>query len=337
MFLQLTRKVLGRIIRVYQRSLKMGLCRISYPFVFWRYRYPESYRQYITTPAAIAATVDSRKNGISGYCRIYNEEPILRQSIELCLPCYDEMILVYDSSTGDDSPRICRELQGKYPDKIKMFFYEPEVYKPRSKNYLTLPPTHPNSFINYYNFALSKTTRKVVGKVDADMFVIRKQFDKVIDMVRNTSVLNKLPVTYCAINLSRHPDTGEYMVHSKHPLVAWRDHCLHLMKRSPRYYIRRYEYEQPDNRFIPHKSGFEETWVTHFHLQRLVPNRMHNYRNLTPQAYEEWKQQKSADRLNNLIPWDQFIEEHRRDFLQKFNTDLPELPHPNDFFRPLFD
>ena len=78
-----------------------------------------------------------------------------------------------------------KNYEKKYPKKIKAYAYKPVVHPQGSKEFLDLPVDSPNSLVNYYNFALAKTTRKIVLKVDGDMKYIGKKLEKTIPRLKN--------------------------------------------------------------------------------------------------------------------------------------------------------
>ncbi len=103
--------------------------------------------------------INRKINGISGFYRVKNEELLLSASIESHLPYLDEIIIVYNDSV-DKTAEIAHAYARKYPTKIKVFEYVPRVSPAFSKEHIYTHPKSPYSLVNYYNFALSKTTKK---------------------------------------------------------------------------------------------------------------------------------------------------------------------------------
>jgi glycosyltransferase involved in cell wall biosynthesis len=108
-----------------------------------------------------------RENGISAFMRIKNGEDYLRVSILSIINQVDEIICVFNSSI-DKTEDILVELEKKYPKIIKVYKYIPDVYPPNSQKYIETDETSVHSLSYYYNFALSKTTKKYCIKVDDD-------------------------------------------------------------------------------------------------------------------------------------------------------------------------
>lgn len=108
-----------------------------------------------------------RTEGISAFMRIKNGEEFLESSIKSILLQVDEIICVYNDCS-DNTELILHRLREEHPDIIKIYKYVPKVFPPNSEMYISLPETHPQSLVHYYNFALSKTTKTIVFKMDDD-------------------------------------------------------------------------------------------------------------------------------------------------------------------------
>lgn len=109
------------------------------------------------------------KDGLSAFMRVRNEGDLLQTNIDSIIDCLDELIIVYNMCT-DSTESVALEYQKKYPQKIKVYHYEPEVYPSRTLEHALTHPLSPHSNVNYYNFALAKTNYKYVLKHDADHF-----------------------------------------------------------------------------------------------------------------------------------------------------------------------
>jgi len=70
-------------------------------------------------------------------------------------------------------------MQKKYPKKIKIFQYKPEVYKLGSEKYKSVSENSVHSMAYYYNRVLSKTTYSHCMKLDDDHIIISSKFDKI--------------------------------------------------------------------------------------------------------------------------------------------------------------
>lgn len=108
-----------------------------------------------------------RTDGISAMMRIRNGEDFLKISILSIIDQVDEIICVFNNSS-DKTEEILLSLEKQYPEKIKIYKYIPVVYPPNSQGHINTPEQSVQSLAYYYNFALSKTSKKYVFKFDDD-------------------------------------------------------------------------------------------------------------------------------------------------------------------------
>lgn len=127
--------------------------------------------------------VASRLPGISGFMRLKDEELYLDAAIKSHIEHVDELILVFNNCT-DSTPEICRKWQNDYPEKVKVFEYTPYVFPLGTVESRTLPPNDPSTLASFYNYALSKTTRKIAIKIDGDHIAIPGVFSKAAQQAR---------------------------------------------------------------------------------------------------------------------------------------------------------
>ena len=116
-----------------------------------------------------------RQDGISAFMRIKNGEDYLKASILSIINQIDELICVFNGCT-DNTEKILLELEKKYLTKIKVYKYIPEVYPVNSEKYLNTAEESVHSLAYYYNFALSKTTKKYCIKFDDDQIYFPNKF-----------------------------------------------------------------------------------------------------------------------------------------------------------------
>ncbi|TLS80845.1 hypothetical protein FD722_17520 [Photobacterium damselae subsp. damselae] len=122
-----------------------------------------------------------RKDGLSGFIRAKNEGEYIYQVISSWLQLVDELIIVFNDCSDNTEDEIKRAIKDFSTDKIKAYKYMPKVYPQGSKEHIELPPDNIHSLVNYYNYALSKTTKKHVVKVDGDIIydpVVRSNINK---------------------------------------------------------------------------------------------------------------------------------------------------------------
>ena len=129
-----------------------------------------------------------RPIGISGLLRAKNGADFISDCIDSCINALDELIIVYQESF-DDTEKIIIEKQKQYPDKIRVYFYEPKVYSHNlsEEEYdyaLNLPKNSIHLLSNYYNFALSKAKYKYAIKIDDDQIYFSDKFKEILDLYK---------------------------------------------------------------------------------------------------------------------------------------------------------
>lgn len=118
------------------------------------------------------------KDGVTFLIRARNEEKNVEECLKTILDAADEIIFVDHLSTDETYNKVF-ELSKKN-DKIKLFKYDREVPKV-GLNYQQNIKSTGNSIANYYNFCLSKVTKKTVIKWDADFIAEQKNLLEMID------------------------------------------------------------------------------------------------------------------------------------------------------------
>jgi len=126
------------------------------------------FSEFLFTPAMLAAP---RVPGISALLRVRNGERFVRLAVESHLPFYDEIIACYNDCT-DGTEAILLDLQRRHPGKIKVHHYRPKVHRMATPQHRQTPADSVHSLANYYNYALTKTTRSIAVKLDDDHLAI---------------------------------------------------------------------------------------------------------------------------------------------------------------------
>lgn len=116
-----------------------------------------------------------KKRWLSAFGRLRNWGEFLEITIESHVDLCDEIILV-DNNSDDNTREICQKMQAKYPEKIKIYQYTPEVYKLWSQEYEKVSEKSVHCMSYYYNRALSKTSYSHCIKIDDDHIVIPDRF-----------------------------------------------------------------------------------------------------------------------------------------------------------------
>jgi len=216
--------------------------------------------EFCVSPEAIATSI--RKDGISAILRVRNGDEFLRFAIESHLPYFDEIVAVHNQC-NDNSVKILESFATRYPDQVKVFEYLPRVYPPGSHGHRRVGPESVHSLANYYNFALSKTTRKIVTKLDDDHVAIEKNLARVTNLIRRKGIRNRL-LCYSGVNLMRCSDSKRIGVYSNRPFVGNGDHWF-LPVSSETYFTK-------DDRFETLRFGslkVEYVGIMYFHLKFL--------------------------------------------------------------------
>lgn len=307
-----------------QNKVKLAGYECLYPFYKNKFS-PSPHQCYSLTAKQIYG--DHRAPGVSGYSRLYNEEDFLCASVESHLPFFDELILIHDNTVTDKTPEIAQALAKKYPDKVKYFIYEPEAFKLRTKAYKILPANHPNSFVNYSNFALSKTTKQIVSKVDGDHIAIQSEFEKVINNIKNMAFMQDIFYIVCGINLWQYKNK---IYVDPSTISGLGDNGFHIMTVENRYYTKDISTEG-----INFKSKkMQNAGILYFHLKNMRSGiAKHSYRGLSDEIHQKKFHQRKLKIQQYLVDWPKFIIEYRDIFLQKTNTDIAQLPDPNIYLK----
>ena len=197
----------------------------------------------------------ARKPGISGFMRLRNEEQFVEMAIESAVDCLDELVIVHNGCT-DRTPEIIEACRQRHPHKVRVFEYKPTVYLPGSVEHRTHPMDSPNSLVNYYNFALAKTTHKIALKIDGDDLYLPELFRKTTDKVRAGEL--SLPIGIFGINLW--DADGEIMVNAEFPLKGGLDKGFFEV--SPRTFFVHYRHYELFTYAFEQSAG-----VVYYHLK----------------------------------------------------------------------
>ena len=117
--------------------------------------------------------------GISLIIRAKNEEKNIRLCIESVINYVDEIIFV-DNGSQDQTYQIAMALSSKY-SKMKVYQYNICVNKVGAEHLQALKNKDKNTLATFYNWCLSKATKKIVFKWDADFICIQQNFQKIIN------------------------------------------------------------------------------------------------------------------------------------------------------------
>lgn len=114
-----------------------------------------------------------RPLGLSGHLRVKDEAMSVAECIDSCIDALDELIITYNKSS-DNTEEILKEYEKKYPDKIKLYFYEPNIIKYNKDEYKT-KYSELHYFYYYSNFGYLKIKYKYYMKIDADQIYFKEK------------------------------------------------------------------------------------------------------------------------------------------------------------------
>ena len=119
------------------------------------------------------------EDGISLIIRAKNEECNIDQCINSVIDLVDEIIFVDNNST-DSTYNFVKKYSEKY-DKIKLYQYKINVNRVGIQHQEAIKNNNRNTLGTFYNWCLSKSTKKNVFKWDADFICIRNNFNQLVD------------------------------------------------------------------------------------------------------------------------------------------------------------
>jgi len=232
-----------------------------------------------------------RLPGISAIMRIKNGAEFLREVIESHLPFFDEIVACYNDCQ-DNTAAILADMASQYPDKVRVFHYEPKVYPALSAELAKRaaqgePCIH--TLANYYNYALAQARFSVATKLDDDHLPISENFAAAITKIKRDMQLGQQKVySYSGINLCG--TRTEPLIYLNEPLVGTGD-ILFFPICPQVHFIQNADYEQLNYRFIRRK---EYLGILYFHLKHLKAG--YGFANL-PDGPRQQYQQKFSQTL----------------------------------------
>jgi glycosyltransferase involved in cell wall biosynthesis len=156
--------------------------------------------------------VADRKPGLSAFVRTKNGADFIAPTIRSHAPYVDEIVAVFNQCT-DATEEILAGLQDELgPDKLKLFHYLPRVHPPGSSEHAAEPGASPHSVVNYSNFALAQTTRRIVVKLDDDHIAFDRLLAPMVADLRREGLAPGRMNCFSGLNLARDED-GSVGVH----------------------------------------------------------------------------------------------------------------------------
>ena len=160
----------------------------------------EQVADYSFSPTDLA--VAGRRPGISAFMRIRNGAFSLEAAIRSHIHHFDEIVAVYNRCT-DETPEILARLAEEFRGRLRVWHYLPQVHPPGSSGHRSTPADHPQSLVNYYNFALSRTRFTHVTKLDDDHVAMGDATARLVADVRAGRAAQGEMACFSGVNLAR--------------------------------------------------------------------------------------------------------------------------------------
>lgn len=153
--------------------------------------------EYLVLEDDLKILDNERPLGISGHLRVKDEAMSLAEYIDSCIDFLDELIITYNTSS-DNTEEILKNYEKKYPEKIKLFHYKPNIIRYNKDEYNT-KYSQIHYLDNYYNYGLIKIKYKYYVKIDADQIYFTDKLLKLrellildINQIKLSNNINKL-------------------------------------------------------------------------------------------------------------------------------------------------
>ena len=220
-----------------------------------------------------------RPFGISGMLRVRGHEPFLDWAVRSHFPYLDEIVAVYQECPPEEE-HILRSWATRYPQRFRLFHYEPTVlFHPRisktdlrhidTTSHADTPPDSVHSIVNYCNWTLSKTRYRIVTKVDADHIAMSAEYRRITDYIRRHRLL-RTAFFFSGLNIA--PLSAEKLGFCRlKPYGGSGDHWfLPLSQKTIFEHDPRYE------RLHTEELGYKRRWVgfLYYHLKYMKPEFM---------------------------------------------------------------
>jgi len=217
---------------------------------------------YRFTPADLK--VGERRPGISAFMRIRDGAYSLEAAIRSHIGHYDEIVAVYNRST-DATADILDRLAKEFCPKLNVLHYLPSVFPPGSDGHKSTPPDHPQSLVNYYNFALSRTRFSHATKLDDDHVAMGEPTARFVAEIRAGRAGQGELACFSGLNLARDA-AGKLGILAREPFAGSGDHWIFPVCPDT-YFVHDRRFERLQHPGLPRRfRGF-----AYWHLKHLKP------------------------------------------------------------------
>jgi len=145
--------------------------------------------------------ISARKPGISAFLRTRNGADFLAATIRSHLPHFDEIVAVHNQCT-DATPDILDDLAREFGARVRVFHYSDRVQPLGSEGHAKTPGDHPESMVNYSNFALAQTRYQIAVKLDDDHLAIPAEVARITAGLRAQGGQGRLHC-FSGLNIAR--------------------------------------------------------------------------------------------------------------------------------------
>ena len=174
----------------------------------------------------------NRGDGVSAMLRVRDGADFLQAGLESCLDIFDEVVAVHHQCS-DATPQILHDLAKRHPDRLKVYEYPHEVAPPHTARHVEEGAASLHTIAALCNYALSKTTRRVAIKHDADHIYIRPNLARAVAAARRRC---DRFIIAAGVNLARSPD-GAFGVSLHDPFCgAHGDHGFFPVSKDTYFY-----------------------------------------------------------------------------------------------------
>lgn len=184
--------------------------------------------------------VAARIPGIGAFLRTRNGADFVEATIRSHVEFYDEIVAVYNQCT-DDTPRILERLAAEFAPRIRLYHYTDRVQPLGSRAHAETPGDHPESMVNYSNFALAQTRHKIAVKLDDDHLAIPARVAEICENLRAGRMDRGVYHCFSGLNLALARD-GRLGIPAYEPLSGNGDiGYFEVNEKSRFYHDRRFE------------------------------------------------------------------------------------------------
>jgi len=170
-------------------------------------------RKYVSNINEVLIDLEQQKpkieKGLSLIIRAKNEELNIKQCIESVVDLVDEIIFVDNGST-DKTFELMTDYEKKY-NNIYLYKYDIRVSRVGIEHENALKNNEKNTLGTFYNWCLSKASKNIVFKWDADFICIRNNFTELVSLYNLKNCIDKIAVWFTGKTLFINNNSEYYL------------------------------------------------------------------------------------------------------------------------------